>query len=207
MEPPEWYRIREVSWKDYVQCLDSLYKVLEKRHVSEGSDDVFLKTILTDYTGMTELEWTLAERHRRYEKALSMKMGDFHEELAGKLPGYMTLPTGHVSGCDVKKLDDSEYWEFKNRDNTMNSGSSDSVVRKLTKIHEMGKIPFLVLVNTERKTIPRPKGALAFIRVMTGKQAYAHMSGRETFFADLQQTLSETFKRYKTYADLKKETP
>jgi hypothetical protein len=196
-----WYRIPEIPFEAYVRCLKDVYAVLERTNESQTVADVFLKTILAAHSKMTDAQWTQAEEQRLYEKNLSMKMGDFHEELMGKFPGYETLPLGHVTGTDVRKLDDSEFFEVKNRDNTMNSGAAETVVRKLTKLTEAGKGATLVLVNTEKKTIPRYKAPEA-VRVLNGRQAYAALSGRESFFDDLVTTLGETFTRFPTYAAL-----
>ncbi len=183
-----------------------LYEVLEKKNKSKSSPDPFLKTILAAHSGMTLEQWDAAEKQRLYEKALSMKMGDFHEELMGKFRGYQTLPVGHSTGTDVRRLDDSEFLEVKNRDNTMNSGGAESVVRKLTKLVNDGKRAILVLVNSSKRTLPRFK-APAAVQVIDGKQAYAYLSGRETFHADLLSTLNETFRRYPTYALLQATAP
>ena len=134
-----WYRIPEIAFKDYVACLKEVYAVLEGKHKSKGCDDVFLRTILAAHSGMSAEAWGVAEEKRRHEKALTMKMGDFHEELAGKFPGYKTLKLGDETGCDVQKADGSEIWEFKNRDNTMNSSSAESVVAKLAAEAAKGK--------------------------------------------------------------------
>lgn len=196
-----WYRIKEIALKDYVACLKDVYAVLEHKHKSKGCDDVFLRTIMAAHSGMSAEAWAAAEEQRRYEKALTMKMGDFHEELAGKFPGYKTLKRGDETGCDVQKLDGSEIWEFKNRDNTMNSGSAESVVAKLVAEIAKGKKAFLVLVNCEKKTVPR-LGAPASVTVLNGRQAYEYLSKRPTFFDDLQATLGYTFAHYPTYASL-----
>jgi len=196
-----WYRIKEIALKDYVGCLKEVYAVLEGKHKSKGCDDVFLRTILAAHSGMSAEAWGVAEEKRRHEKALTMKMGDFHEELAGKFPGYATLKRGDETGCDVQKLDGSEIWEFKNRDNTMNSSSAESVVAKLVAEVTKGKKAFLVLINCEKKTVPR-LGAPASVTVLNGRQAYEYLSKRPTFFDDLQATLGYTFAHYPTYASL-----
>lgn len=200
----EWYRIHEIPFDAYVACLKPLYSVLEKKNKSKTDPDIFLQTILAEHSGMTVDQWNAAEVQRLYEKALSMKMGDFHEELMGKFPGYETLPLGHATGTDVRKVDDTEFFEVKNRDNTMNSGSADSVIRKLTKLTEDGKMATLVMINSAKKTLPRFK-APAAVKVMSGRQVYKHLSGRDTFYDDLLQTIRETFKRYPTYAALETE--
>jgi hypothetical protein len=198
---PSWYTIPEIEFKDYLECLRPIYKVLEKKNKSKSSPDVFLKTILASHSGMTLAQWKGAETQRLYEKVLSMKMGDFHEELMGKFCGYETLPVGHATGTDVQKKDESEFIEVKNRDNTMNAGSAESVVRKLTKLVDDGKRAILVLVNSSKQTLPHFK-APAAVQVMNGKQAYAHLSGRDTFYDDLLATIAETFRLYPTHAEL-----
>lgn len=200
---PEWYKIPEIQLTDYVKCLRPLYEVLEKRNTSKTQPDIFLMTILAAHGGMTVEQWNEAEKQRLYEKALSMKMGDFHEELMGKFPGYETLPLGHRTGTDVRKVDDSEFFEVKNRDNTMNSSSADSVIRKLTKIADDGKKSILVMINTEKKTLPRFK-APRNVDVMSGKQAYAYLSTRDTFYDDLIKTLTHTFTNYDSYSKLER---
>lgn len=199
-----WYTIREIPFEAYVLCLKPLYAVLEKRNKSKSQPDVFLKTILASHSEMTIEHWDAAEKQRLYEKALSMKMGDFHEELMGKFPGYETLPLGHPTGTDVRKLDDSEFIEVKNRDNTMNSGSAESVVRKLSRLAEEGKKSILVLVNSAKKTLPRFK-APKTVDVVSGRQIYTYLSGRDTFYDDLVETLNQTFRRFPTYASLEAE--
>ena len=132
-------------------------------------------------------------------------MGDFHEELAGKLPGWETLKVGDPSGCDVMKKDGTEYQEWKNRDNTMNSSSGSAVIGKLQALAAKGKKAVLVEVNCPKGKVCR-FGAPPNIEVLNGQQAYARVSGRETFFDDLNTTLAYVFKTFKTYDALTKGT-
>ena len=196
-----WYLIPEIPFAAYAKCLKPIYEVLEHKNTSKTNPDIFLKTILAAHSGMTVEQWDALEKARLHQKALEMKMGDFHEELLGKFPGYETLPVGHETGTDVRKTDNSGFLEVKNRDNTMNSGSADSVVRKLTALIDQGKSATLVLVNSAKKKLPRFK-APAAVRVINGRQAYTELSGRATFYDDLLKTIDETFKRYPTYVSL-----
>lgn len=200
---PIWYKIREIPFGSYVKASKGLYDVLEKKNKSKGDDDIFLKSVVCGYIGMDAKGWDLAEGQRRYENSLQMKMGDFHEELAGKFAGYETLHQGHDTGCDVIKKDGTEIWEWKNRDNTMNSGSAKSVIEKLVKVVSSGKKAFLVLVNSVKKKTPR-FGAPPQVEVLDGRKAYAYLSGRDTFFDDLNSTLSYTFTNFKSHAELVK---
>lgn len=193
----------DVSSRDFAKCVKRIFNVLEKKNISKSNDDPFTKRILAAAGGMTTEQWDAAERQRRYEKALSMVIGDFHEELMGKFRGYKTLPLGHSSGLDVESVNGDEIFEVKNRDNTMNSGSAETVIRKLVKASDSGKKAILVLVNSVKKTLPRFK-APKEIQVWDGKKAYAHLSGRDDFYNDLLDTLDDVFTNYKTYAEFEK---
>lgn len=197
----EWYTLPLIPVAEYAKCLRPLYNVLEKKNIGKSQPDVFLKTVLAAHSGMTVEHWDVLEKARLHQKAMEMKMGDFHEELMGKFPGYETLPVGHETGTDVRKTDDSLFLEVKNRDNTMNSGGAETVVRKLAKLAAAGKEAILVMVNSQKKTLPRFK-APAAVQVMNGRQIYARLSGDEAFEDKLLATIAATFARFPTYAQL-----
>jgi hypothetical protein len=204
MNTREWYKIDPIRFVDYVKCLEPIYYVLESRNAPKSDPDVFLDAIMTAYYGQTAEAHRAAAAQRLFENALSMKMGDFHEELMGKFPGYETLPTGHETGVDVRKKTDDVFIEVKNRDNTMNSGSAETVVRDLTRLSDAGKTAILVMVNSAKKTLPRFK-APKEIMVFNGRQMYAYLSGDETFYDKLLETMSFTFRNYPTYEMLERE--
>jgi len=197
----DWYKIPEVPITEFAKCIKSFYAVLEGENVGKGGDDMFLRTILVSHGDLTDEQWTASEKARRYTKSLEGKMGDFHEELAGKLPGWKTLKVGDPSGCDVMKADGTEYQEWKNRDNTMNSSSGSAVIGKLQKLITEGKKAVLVEVNCPSGKVCR-FGAPPDIEVLNGQQAYARNSGRESFFDDLKLTLAHVFKTFKTFKAL-----
>jgi hypothetical protein len=199
-----WYKISEIILKDFISCLEPIYTVLEKTNKSKPGSDPFLKSINISFGNLSEDNWKLLEEQRSFTKVLEMKMGDFHEELMGKFTGYETLKTGHPTGCDVRKLDDSEYFEIKNRENTITGGSSMIVVDKLVKVHNSGKKAVLVYINVWSPRL-HLTGLPDYIEIWNGKKMYEYLSGRESFFNDLIDTLAYIFKHYKTYESLKKE--
>ena len=196
-----WYKIPEIPFKEYINCLKGIYNVLEQTHVGNHQTDIFLKRSYMAFSEMSEEEWMETQKVITLHRLLSMKFGDVHEELMGKLPAYETLPPGHESKCDVRSKDESEYIEVKNNDNTMNSDSSKSVIAKLGNIILQGKRAVLIFVNSVKNTIPRFK-ASPEIEVMNGQQAYEYMSGRKKFHDDLLETMEYTFKNFKTYKQL-----
>jgi hypothetical protein len=197
----EWYKISEIPFKEYVICLAQIYKVLEQDTASINHTDVFFKKSYMAFKEKTEEEWASEQKQISLHRLFSMKSGDLHEELMGKLPAYETLPRNHESKCDVRSKDESEYLEIKNNENTMNSDSAKSVIKKLIDMTQKGKHAILILVNSDSRTTPR-FGAPPEIDVLNGKKGYAHLSGRENFYDDLLDTIEYTFKTFKTYKQL-----
>jgi hypothetical protein len=190
----EWYKIPEIRFSDYVECLKDVYAAREAPiTVITDERDPFTQAVMP-----FDVE---REIFRQREKNVSMKLGYFHQKLAGKFPGYKTLKDGHESGLDVIKEDGTELWEWKNRHNTMNSGSAKSVEQKLSDALAKGMKAFLVQVNCPNGRVIRYKMPEA-IRILNGKQAYAYISGREDFFEDLQSTIAATFTKF-TWSEIR----
>jgi hypothetical protein len=199
----EWYRIPEIAFTDFVKCCKPLYSVLQKPTQSNNHQDPFLKNVIIGYNNMSEDEWNTHEKARLLQKALENKIGDFHEEIMGKFPGYVTYPNGHTTGCDVGSTDGKVLFEVKNRDNTMNSSSGEATIAKLKRHADNGIRAILVEINCPGGKVNRYK-APPSIEVWNGQQAYTFLSGRSTFFNDLNSTLQHVFQNYKAYADLEK---
>lgn len=202
MSCPDWYKIQEIPYLDYITCCKPIYDVLEDRHISKSAEDPFLKASMTGMYSMSESDYVKWEVIRQKQKALEMKWGDFHEELMGKFPDYETLPTGHESGCDVQKRDETEIFEIKNRDNTVKGSDGKHIISMLKRHRDAGKRAIFVQVNCPDGKVKR-YNAPPEIEVWNGRQAYAHLSGRDTFFDDLLSTVKTTFSLFKTYDSLK----
>jgi hypothetical protein len=194
--------IPEIKFDKFVDCLKGLYDVLEKKNKTKTFPDVFLKTVLISYRAFTPEEWKEYETNRMFQKALEAMIGFFHQNLMGNFDGYRTFKIGHSTGLDICNDEKKEYIEVKNKDNTMNSSAGESVVKKLMKICDKGMKAILVQINCPNGRVNRFK-APASVEVWDGKKAYAHLSGRDTFFDDLNKTLEYVFANYKTYDELK----
>jgi hypothetical protein len=199
---PDWYNIREIHPLHFLSCLKPIYSVIEHEHRSKSSIDPFIKAVIVGSRRMTGDEWDEAERVRLAQKALEMKMGDFHEELMGKFPGYVTFPNGHETGCDVGSTDGRILIEVKNRDNTVKGSDGKHLVAMLKRHADEGKKAILVQVNCPGGKVNR-FNADPSVDVWNGKQAYAFLSGREGFFDDLMTVVSYVFMTFDTYGDFK----
>lgn len=68
------------------------------------------------------------EINRQIDKSINNSIGTFHEEILGSINGFQK---GNLSGYDIKADDDSLFADIKNKHNTMNSSSAQSLFEKL----------------------------------------------------------------------------
>jgi Eco47II restriction endonuclease len=190
----EWYKIPEIRFADYVECLKGVYAARDAPiHAIKDVRDPFLKAVVP-YLPDEEIA-------RQRGDKIAQELGNFHQKLMGKIPGYTDLGRGHASGLDLMKTDGTEFWEVKNRHNTMNSGSAKTVLDKLLEQKKKGAQVFLVQVNCPDGKVIR-HGFPTDVNVFNGSRAYAHMAGRESFWNDLIDTMTETFKRFANYSEI-----
>lgn len=188
----DWYKTPEIPLNAFLEAIRPVYEAKNIKQRS-GTEDVFLRSMI----GMDDDAWNERVQWERQKKALTMSMGYFHQRLLGSFEGWKCLKNGHATGCDVSNQTETEFWEVKNADNTMNSDSSKSVIRKLLHIASAGHKACLVLVNCSKQTVPRFQ-APESIEVISGCTAYARLSGRASFFDDLAQTIQECMRRFPT---------
>jgi len=198
----KWYRIPEIDPVDYAKCLRSLYNIHEGKHISKSEVDPFMKGMRIGLDNISESKWNEMEKDRLKTKSFEGAMGYFHQDIMGKFPGWETLPPADETECDVMKKDRKAIIESKNKSNTCNSGGNKDVIRKLSKQLDNGvERAICAKVNCPDDKVSGFK-AEPRIEVMSGKQVYEFLSGRETFFEDLKATFVDTFKMFKTYDEL-----
>jgi len=205
---PYIYLINEIPHKNYVFCKQRLVNIINKEQKEyESAEDVFMKTIIMAKTGGSEDSWKEFEKDRKAVYGISQSLGDFHEELAGKLPGYRTLPVGHWSRLDVIKEDDrTELYEFKNKpidgDRLYEIFQKFQIILNDPKKHKGLKLLVLVFVNVPHgwrrpsliaKKMEMPDIDLTLydnlVKIVSGREAYAHMSKTTDFFDRLLTTI------------------
>src|SRR5690606_13044036 len=67
---------------------------------------------------------------RQIDKSINNSIGTFHEQVLGGIKGY---EVGNLSGFDIKAEDDTLFADIKNKHNTMNSSSAESLFQKLAR--------------------------------------------------------------------------
>ena len=135
-----------VSDKDFLECVKKVveaYQSLDENVTptsilkeSKNTIDEF-KTIFDVCVNQISFdEWLKFELTRQQDKTINNKIGEFHQELLGKVDGWVDLGIGDETEIDLKKEDNTVFIELKNKYNTMNSSSEKTCREKLEKVIE-----------------------------------------------------------------------
>lgn len=133
-----------VSDEDFIECVkhvinaylssNTIETPLEILKESKNTIDEF-KTLFDVCINQMGFEgWTKFELIRQNDKTINNKIGEFHQELLGKVDGWVDLGVGDETGIDLKKADNSIFIELKNKYNTMNSSSTKTCREKLENV-------------------------------------------------------------------------
>ena len=158
------------------------------------------KTIFDIYSNRFSLaEWINFEIPRQHDKTASNRVGDFHQNLLGRVDGWVNLGRGDPSGMDLKKEDDSIWIELKNKYNTLNSSSLRDTRFKCEELAEKypnAKIYWAYIVSPNYESFDitweykdNKKNVVhevnSNIRNIAGEQVYTLVTGDETAFKQL----------------------
>ena len=135
-----------VSDEDLLECVRKVvdsYQTLDENITptsilteSKNTIDEF-KTIFDVCVNQISFdEWSKIELTRQQDKTINNKIGEFHQELLGKVNGWVDLGVGDETEIDLKKEDNTVFIELKNKYNTMNSSSEKTCREKLEKVIE-----------------------------------------------------------------------
>jgi len=135
-----------VSDKEFLECVEHVVNAylstndfktpLNILTKSRNTIDEF-KTLFDICVNQSNFEeWTNFEIVRQNDKTINNKIGEFHQELLGKVNGWIDLGIGDETEIDLKKEDNTVFIELKNKYNTMNSSSEKTCREKLENIIE-----------------------------------------------------------------------
>jgi hypothetical protein len=120
-----------------INCISNLYQSYQKAKANIGKQqfysnkiDVFKLTFDTNFNNCSEENLIENEIMRQIDKSINNSIGTFHEQILGGIEGY---EIGNLSGFDIKAVDNSLFADIKNKHNTMNSSSAESLFQKLAK--------------------------------------------------------------------------
>lgn len=170
------YRIPEIPVHRFCHLLEGIYQVLER---GETEGDPLYEIILRAHKGLQEHEYRERETVRASHFDLVDNIALLHYDLAVCFPGWSRR--GRHS--DIVSDDDMNVIVWKNPFAVMRSSHKELIEYRIS-----GKEVYTVGVEGND------------FRALNVKEAYHLLSGRPTFWADLQSTLSYIFTNYKTYS-------
>ena len=126
-----------VSDDHLLKCIENLHgsylkakaDVSKKKFYSNKIDTIKL-TFDSRFNDIDEENIIELEILRQIDKSINNSIGTFHEQVLGGIKGY---EVGNLSGFDIKAEDDTLFADIKNKHNTMNSSSAESLFQKLAR--------------------------------------------------------------------------
>jgi hypothetical protein len=124
-----------ISDEHLIECISHLYEsyikaknnITKKKFYNNKIDSIKL-IFDSKFNDINEEEVIESEILRQVDKSINNSIGTFHEEILGGIKGY---EAGKLSGYDIKATDNTLFADIKNKHNTMNSSSSESLYQKL----------------------------------------------------------------------------
>lgn len=118
-----------------LKCIANLHKSyikakngISRKRFYENKVDTIKLTFDSKFNDIDEESLITTEILRQIDKSINNFIGTFHEEILGGIAGF---EVGKLSGFDIKALDNSLFADIKNKHNTMNSKTAESLFQTL----------------------------------------------------------------------------
>lgn len=189
-----------ISDEHFLYCVSNLHKAylkakgnLSKDHFYSNKVDTIKLTFDAKFNDIKEEDLIESELMRQIDKSINNSIGTFHEQILGGIEGF---EVGNLSGFDIKATDESLFADIKNKHNTMNSSSAESLFQKLARYADTYKKANCYWVQILAKGSFNEK----WTAVINGKE-YSHsrvykISG-DQFYALLSKQEDALFQLYK----------
>jgi len=135
--------LRFISDEHLFSCIASLHSAyikaksnLSKQNFYSNKVDTIKLTFDARFNGIDEEDLIQSEILRQIDKSINNSIGTFHEQILGGIEGF---EMGNLSGFDIKATDDTLFADIKNKHNTMNSSSAESLFQKLAHFADTNK--------------------------------------------------------------------
>lgn len=168
---------------------------ISKKKFYNNKIDTFKLTFDSKFNNLNEKTVIETEILRQIDKSINNSIGPFHEEVLGGIEGY---EKGNLSGFDIKATDDTLFADIKNKHNTMNSSAAESLFQKLAHYANTYKsancywVQILAKGSFNEKWFGEINGkeySHSRVYKISGDQFYYLLTGKETAFFELYQTL------------------
>lgn len=191
-----------ISDVHFLDCVSNLYcsyqkakaNISKKKFYSNKIDTIKL-TFDAKFNNLDEDSIIKTEVLRQIDKSINNSIGTFHEQILGGINGY---EMGNLSGFDIKAIDNTLFADIKNKHNTMNSSSQESLFQKLARYADTYKdakcywVQILAKNSFEEKWFGEINGkeySHSRVYKISGDQFYALLTGKEDAFFQLYKAL------------------
>lgn len=132
-----------LSDEHLLHCIGNLHKAYLKAKMKISKKEFYLNKVDTikltfdsQFNNITEEEIIKIEILRQIDKTINNSIGTFHEQILGGIDGF---EMGYKTGYDIKSIDNTLFADIKNKHNTMNSSSAESLFQKLAGLADHNK--------------------------------------------------------------------
>jgi hypothetical protein len=198
-----------ISDEHLLKCVANLHKAYlkAKNNVSKKSFytnkvDTIKLTFDSKFNDIDEESLIQSEILRQIDKSINNSIGTFHEQILGGIEGF---EMGNLSGFDIKATDNTLFADIKNKHNTMNSSSSESLFQKLKGYADTYKQAKCYWVQILAKSsfnelwsgeINGKEYSHSRVYKISGDQFYALLSGHEDALFQLYKAIPIAIKDY-----------
>ena len=198
-----------VSDEHLISCIENLHKSylkakanISKKKFYKNKIDTIKLTFDAKFNDLDEETLIKTEINRQIDKSTNNSIGTFHEEILGGITGF---DIGNLSGFDIKAIDNTLFADIKNKHNTMNSSSAESLFQKLAKYADTYKqakcywVQVLAKNSFNEKWFGEINGkeySHSRVYKISGDQFYKLLSGKENALFELYQVLPQAISDY-----------
>lgn len=198
-----------ISNKHLFYCIENLHKSylkakenVSKKKFYKNKIDTIKLTFDAKFNDLDEETLIKTEINRQIDKSINNSIGTFHEEILGGITGF---EIGNLSGFDIKATNDTLFADIKNKHNTMNSSSAESLFQKLANYADTYKtakcywVQILAKNSFNEKWFGEINGkeySHSRVYKISGDQFYKLLTGKENALFELYQVLPRAISDY-----------
>jgi hypothetical protein len=198
-----------ISDEHLLKCVGNLHDAylksknnITKNNFYSNKVDTIKLTFDAKFNEIEEESLIQSEILRQIDKSINNSIGTFHEQILGGIKGF---EVGNLSGFDIRATDDTLFADIKNKHNTMNSSSAESLFQKLARYADDYKKAkcYWVQILAKNSFNELWKGEIngkeySHSRVfkISGDQFYALLSGQQDALLQLYKALPKAIKDY-----------
>ena len=198
-----------ISDEHLFSCISNLHNAylkaknnISKKTLYTNKIDTIKLTFDARFNNLDEESLIQSEILRQIDKSINNSIGTFHEQILG---GIKDFELGILSGFDIKATDNSLFADIKNKHNTMNSSSAESLFQKLARyaddyknskcywVQILAKSSFNELWKGE---INGKEYSHSRVFKISGDKFYALLSGEQNALLNLYTILPKAIKNY-----------